>query len=163
MGRDKERRCTTSWILHLRERDGQAHSVTVAEREDVPEDNEWIQENSFEINAWSIDGSMVLVSQIEAQGDWDETTPIIYDFNARKHWRVELSPLFKKLIRPECYVVYRPLRFAKDGRIVISAASTDDDREPGTKPCFSESLWQLDFLHNTIARVSVNDLNVKKP
>ena len=26
------------------------HTLTVAEREDSPDDNEWIQENSFEIN-----------------------------------------------------------------------------------------------------------------
>ena len=56
---------------------------------------EWAQENSFEINAWSNDGKMVLASQIEAQGDWDETTPVIFDFSTNQHWRVELYPLFK--------------------------------------------------------------------
>ena len=31
------------------------------------EDEQWVQENLFEINAWSRDGMMVLTSQIEAQ------------------------------------------------------------------------------------------------
>ena len=161
-GRGKERHCTTSWILHLRQKDGRTHSITVAEREDVPEDNEWMQENSFEIRGWSLDGSTLLTSLIEAQGDWDETTAVIYDFDARKHWRVPLYPLFKELIQPECYVVYRPLRFAQNGEVLVWVSSTDNDREPGTNACFGESLWRLDFRHNSIARVSPKHLNPKK-
>lgn len=162
-GTDRQRHCTTSWILHVRRQGGQPRSVSVAERADVPEDNEWAQENSFEIIAWSSDGSMVLASQIEAQGDSDETTPIIYDFNSSHHWHVQLYPLFKKLIGPDCYVVYRPLGFAQDGRVLLSAMSTDDDREPGTKPCFVTSQWYLDFRRNTISRSSLNRSNVKRP
>lgn len=152
-GTDKQRRCTTSWVLHIRDENKQPKSITIAEREDRPEDNEWTQENSFEINAWSRDGKSVLISQIEAQGDWDETTPIIYDFQSDKQWRIELNPLFKKLIPADCYVVYRPIRFADDERVLISASSTDTDREPGTTPCFEDSLWQLDFRRSSIARV----------
>jgi hypothetical protein len=163
VGTDKQRHCTTSWILHVRKRDGQPQSITVAEREDVPQDNEWIQENSFEINAWSSDGSLLLASQIEAQGDSDETTPIIYDFNSSQHSHLRLYPLFKKLIGADCYVVYRPLGFAQDGRVVISAMSTDDDREPGTKPCFGSSRWYVDFQRNTISRASPSHPKVKKP
>ena len=163
VGKDKQRHCTTSWILHVRGQDGQPRSVSVGERDDVPEDNEWVQENSFEIIAWSPDGSMLLASEIEAQGDWDETTPVIYDFNSSHHWHVQLHPLFKKLIGPDCYVVYRPLGFAQDGRVLLSAMSTDDDREPGTKPCFVTSQWYLDFRRNTISRSSRNRSDVKKP
>lgn len=164
VGTDEQRRCTTSWILHVRKRDGQSQTITVADREDGPEDNEWIQENSFEINAWSSDGSMLLASQVEAQGDWDETTPIIYDFDSGQYWNPQLYPLFKKSIgNIDCYVVYRPQGFAQDGRVLISAKSTDDDREPGTKPCFGSSRWYLDFRQNTISRASPSHLGVKKP
>ncbi len=145
----------------MRDQNKQPKRITVAEREDRPDDNEWVQENSFEINAWSEDGKMVLISQIEAQGDWDQTTPIIYDFQHDKHWRIELHPLFKKLIPADCYVVYRPVRFADDERIVISASSTDTDREPGTKLCFKDSLWQLDFRHSSIARVPIKSAATK--
>jgi hypothetical protein len=153
-GRDKQRRCITSWVLLVRDRSERSKSITVAEREDGPEDNEWVQENSFEINAWSRDGKLVLISQIEVQGDWDETTPIIYDFKSKKYWRIELYPLFKKLIPADCYVLYRPLKFVNDETVLISASSTDTDREPGTKPCFEDSLWQLDFRRTSIARAT---------
>lgn len=163
VGADKQRRCTTSWILHTRTQDGHPQTITVADREDGPDDNEWIQENSFEITAWSADGSMLLASQIEVQGDWDETTPIIYDFNSGRHWRLPLEPLFEKFIGKECYVVYQALGFAQDGRVVISAMSTDDDREPGTKPCFAKSRWYLDFRHNAISRASANHPKLMNP
>jgi hypothetical protein len=155
-GTDKQRRCVTSWVLHIKDQSKQPKSITVAEREDRPEDSEWVQENSFEINAWSKDGKLALLSQIEVQGDWDETTPIIYDFETNKHWRIELNPLFKKLIPAECYLVFRPIRFADDERVIIFTSSTDTDREPGTKPCFKESLWQLDFRRRSIARLATN-------
>ena len=161
-GKDKQRHCTTAWILHVRGQDDHPRSVTVAERDDVPEDNEWVQENSFEIIAWSSDGNVLLASQIEAQGDWDETTPIIYDFSTGQHWRVQLQPLFKKFIASDCYVVYRPLSFARDGRVLLSALSTDDDREPGAKPCFPTSQWYLDFRRNTISRSSLNRSGVTR-
>jgi hypothetical protein len=105
------RRCVTSWKLHVRGKDAKEQVITVAERTDSPDDNEWVRESSFEIKAWSKDGNMLLTSQIQAQGDWDETTPIVFDFNTNKYWRVELYPLFKALIPSDCYVVYRVLRF----------------------------------------------------
>jgi hypothetical protein len=163
VGADDKRHCTTSWILHVRRQDGQPESITIAEREDVLGDNEWIQENSFEVNAWSSDGSMLLASQIEAKGDWDETTPIVYDFNSGQYWHPQLHPLFKKYIPADCYVVYDPLGFAQDGTVLISAMSTDDDREPGTKPCFGSSRWYLDFRNNTISRASPSHPEVKRP
>jgi hypothetical protein len=139
--------------LHLRGKDGKERTVSVAQRDDSPEDNEWVEENSFWIDAWSSDGTMVLASQVEAQGDWDKTTPIVYDFKTKTYKRVDLFPLFKRLIATDCYVVYRALRFSGDGMVLISAMSTDDDREPGTKACFVESRWKLDFERNTISRV----------
>jgi hypothetical protein len=163
VGAEKQRHCTTSWILHVRRQNGQPESITVAEREDAPEDNEWVQENSFEVNAWSSDGSILLASQIEAQGDWDETTPIVYDFNTGQHWSPQLYPLFKKFIHADCHVVYRPLGFAQDGRVLISAMSTDEDREPGTKACFGDSRWYLDFRNNAISRALPGHPKVKKP
>jgi hypothetical protein len=52
-GKDEQRHCTTSWILRARRHGDQPQSITIVERDDVPEDNEWVQENSFEIMAWS--------------------------------------------------------------------------------------------------------------
>ena len=81
----------------MRRQGGQPESITIAEREVVSEDNEWVQENSFEVNAWSSDGCLLLASQVEAQGDWDETTPIVYDFNSGQHWR---SPSAVREVHP---------------------------------------------------------------
>jgi hypothetical protein len=155
-GEGKQRHCITSWRLHLRGKDGRRRVIAVAGRDDRPDDEEWIEENSFEIEAWSSDGQKVLVSQIEAHGDWDETTPIVFDFTSNSFHRVELYSLFKKLIPGDCYVVYRALRFSEDGNVLLSAMSTDDDREAGTKACFPESLWKLDFRKGAIARVGVH-------
>jgi hypothetical protein len=150
-GTGDSRHCITDWKLHVRGKDSKERTVPVAQRDDSPEDEEWIEENSFWIDAWSSDGTMVLASQIEAQGDWDETTPIVFDFKTGGYHRVALFPLFKKLIPADCYVVYRALRISADGRVLISAMSTDDDREPGRKACFPESLWKLEFLHKSIS------------
>src|SRR3954447_26101402 len=65
VGSESNRHCTTAWVLKVRGKNGQEHSISVAEREDSPEDNEWAQENSFEIDAWSADGSLLLASQSE--------------------------------------------------------------------------------------------------
>ena len=152
-GVGEQRHCITSWRLHVRNKDGQQRVIGIAERDDQLEDDEWIEENSFEIDAWSRDETMLLASQIEVQGDWDETTPIIFDFKSGRYWRVELDPFFKRKIPSDCFVVYRTLRFSEDGKVVISAMSTDDDREPGTKACFPESLWKLDFRLGIITRI----------
>ncbi len=152
-GAGSERRCATSWRLHVRVKEGPERSITVAEREDRPGDNEWIQ-NTFEINAWSKDGNLLLTSQIEAQGDWDETTPIVFDFNSNSFHRAELYPLFKKFIRSGCFVLYRPLGFTRAGRVLISAVSTDGDREGRTKACFPETLWEVDMSHGTVVRAA---------
>lgn len=151
-GTGDQRHCITSWNLHVRGNGLTEKVIEVGQRDDHPDDNEWIEENSFDLDAWSPDGTMVLVSQIEAQGDWDETTPIIFDFRSGQHWRTELYPVFKKRIPKDCYVVYRALGFSKDGSVLISAMSTDDDREPGTRACFPESLWKLDFRSDAITR-----------
>lgn len=152
-GSGDHRRCVTSWKLHLRENGQTERVLTVAEREDSPDDNEWVQENSFEINGWSKDGQLLLASQIEAQGDWDATTPVVFDFSTSKFWRVDLYPLFKRLIPPGCYVIYRATGFTADGAVLIEPLSTDDDRKPGTKPCFPVNRWRLDFRKNAISRV----------
>ena len=149
-GTGNHRRCVTSWKLHVRERDGKQRLFTVAEREDTPKDDEWIQENSFEIEGWSKDGKLLLISQIEAQGDWDKTTPIVFNFNTNGYHRVELYPLFKRLIPAGCYVVYRILGFNEEGQVVVSALSTDDDREDVTKACFPESRWTLNLRGSRI-------------
>ena len=137
------RRCVTSWKLHVRGQDGNEQVITVGQRDDTPEDNEWLQENSFQIDGWSEDGTVVVASQIEAQGDWDETTPIVFDFRTKKAARVELLPLFKTMIPADCYVVYRVLGVGNNGAVLLSALSTDNDRDAGTPQCFPQSRWRV--------------------
>jgi hypothetical protein len=152
-GAGTHRVCRTTWVLHLRKEGEKPHTVEVAQREDSPGANEWTQENSFELEAWSASGNLLLASQIEAAGDWDETTPIVYDFSTGSYRRIELAPIFGQMTRANCYVVYRPLRFDDDGGLVIDAMSTDTDREPGTPACFPERLWRFDLRTNTISRM----------
>lgn len=153
-GSGSHRRCVTSWKLHVRGKDGNEQVITVGQRDDTPDDTEWIQENSFQIDGWSRDGNIVVTSQIQAQGDWDETTPILFDFTTKRYSRVELSPLFKAMIPADCYVVYRVLGVSDNGKVLISASSTDDDRDSGTPQCFAESRWKLDSRNRTVSRVA---------
>ena len=153
-GSGDQRRCVTSWKLHTRVKDANEQVFTVGQRDDTPEDTEWIQENSFQIDGWSADGSIVVTSQIQTQGDWDETTPILFDFTKQKYSRVELLPLFKAMIPSDCYVLYRTLGISNNGIVLISAFSTDDDRAPGTSACFAESRWKLDSRSRTLKRVA---------
>jgi len=153
-GSGNHRRCVTSWRLHLRRQDGNEQVITVGQREDTPDDNEWTQENSFQIDGWSQDGNIVVTSQIQAQGDWDETTPILFDFTKKRYSRVELFPLFKAKIPAGCYVLFRILGVSDSGAVLISAFSTDDDRAPGTPQCFPESRWKLDSRNRSITRVA---------
>jgi hypothetical protein len=158
-GSGDQRHCVTSWRLHIRGKGKNERVLTVDEREDNAGDDEWDQENSFEINGWSKDGQLLLTSQVEAQGDWDETTPIVFDFSTGRFWRVELNPLFKRVIPSGCFVVYRAIGFTADGAVLIAPFSTDNDGDPGTKPCFPASRWKLDFRKSTITRVEVKRKN----
>lgn len=160
-GTGENRNCVTSWRLHLRDTSGAKPTLTVAEREDKPEDNEWGQENWFEIIGWSRDGKRLVASQSEVEGDGDVSTPIVYDFVTGKHWRVELDPLFQESYIPaDCYVVYRVLGFDASGGVRIEAMSTDDDREAEQPPCFPDSRWVLDYQKNTIRRAIPNSVPV---
>jgi hypothetical protein len=152
-GTGSHRVCRTTWVLHVRKEGEKPHTVEVAQRDDSPGDTEWIQENSFEIEAWSSDGNLLLAAQIEAQGDSDETTPIIYDFASGNYRRMELGPIFGQMSPADCYAVYRPLRFDDVGSLFISAMSTDHGRAPGTPACFPESLWRFDLRTNTISHI----------
>jgi hypothetical protein len=152
-GTGPHRVCRTTWVLHVRKEGDKARAIEVAEREDSPGDNEWTQENSFELEAWSADGNLLLAAQIEAQGDWDVTTPILYDFTSGTHRRLELGPIFDQMTPANCSVVYRPLRLDDAGNLIISAMSADDDREPGTPACFPKSLWRFDLHTNNISHM----------
>jgi hypothetical protein len=153
------RRCVTSWKLHVRGKGGNEQVITVGQRDDTPDDTEWVQENSFQIDGWSKDGNIVVTSQIQAQGDWDETTPILFDFTTKRYSRVELFPLFKEMIPADCNVVYRVLGVSDNRTVLISAFSTDDDRDSGTPQCFAESRWRLDSRNRTVSRVAPPDKN----
>src|ERR1700758_100856 len=47
-GSGSHRRCVTSWKLHVRGKNETDQVITVGQREDTPQDDEWIQENSFQ-------------------------------------------------------------------------------------------------------------------
>jgi hypothetical protein len=158
-GSGSHRQCVTSWKLHVRAKDGNEQVITVGQRNDTPNDTEWIQENSFQIDGWSKDGNVVVTSQIQAQGDWDETSPILFDFTTKKYSRIELVPLFKPMIPGDCNVLYRVLSVSDNGTVLISAFSTDDDREAGTPQCFAESRWKLDSRNRTVSRVATPKRN----
>lgn len=147
-GKDKARRCLTSWILHVSGPGILSTSIEVQSREDKPSDNDYGDENSFEALGWSKDGTRLLVAAVMAAGDWDETTPVIYDFQNRKFWRVEIAPLFTKLIPKECDVYFRPVQFASTDAIEVFVAPLERDNS-----CFTSSLWSLDYEKKTVHKI----------
>jgi hypothetical protein len=137
-GNGQEQRCITSWILHVSGPHVAPKSIEVQSREDRPNDNDWGDENSFDVIGWSKDGIRILTSAVMAAGDWDETTPVIYDFQARKSWRVELDSVFSKVVPKGCLVYFRPIRLAANGGVLIFVAPREaEDR------CFVTSIWSL--------------------
>ena len=152
-GTGSHRVCRTNWLLHVRKEGEKPRTIEVAEDDASPDSGEWNQENSFELEAWSTDGNLLLAAQIEAAGDASDTTPIIYDFNSSSYRRIDLRPVFGQLTPADCYVVFYPLRFDASGSLVIRALSTDDDRDPGTPACFPESDWRYDLRTNTISHI----------
>jgi hypothetical protein len=144
----KEQRCLTSWILQVSGPDGSSTPIEVQSREDKPNDNEWGYENSFEIIGWSQDGARLLAAAVMAGGDWDETTPVVYDFQQRKWWCVELAPLFKKVVSKDCLVYFRPMGFTATGEAVILVGPFDDGQR-----CFRKSRWALDYEKQTVRQI----------
>lgn len=147
-GEGKEQRCLTSWILLVSGPDGGSTPVEIQSREDKPDDNEWGYENSFEAIGWSEDGSRLLAAAVMAGGDWDETTPVVYDFQKRKWWRVDLAPVFEKVVPKDCLVYFRPKGFTATGEAVILVGLFDDDQQ-----CFRKSRWALDYEKRTVRRI----------
>src|SRR5437899_8164924 len=102
-------------------------SIVVQNSEDKLNDNEWGYEKSFDVIGWSKDGSRLLTAAVLAGGDWDETTPIIFDFETHKSWRVELAPVFRKFVRKGCLVYFRPVSLTSTGEAVIFVAPLEAD------------------------------------
>jgi hypothetical protein len=150
-GAGKNKVCLTSWTLRVRDTNTPLASIEVESREDRPEDNEWSNENSFNVIGWSPDGARLLASTVAAAGDWDETTPVVYDFQRRKWWRVDLAPLFQKLVPHDCLVYFRPVGFTPTGKVAIFVDSFEHDR-----PCFRASHWTLDYEKQTIQSITDN-------
>jgi hypothetical protein len=152
-GTSNHRLCRTTWVLHVRKENEKPHAIEVAQRDDSPGDNDWHQENSFEIEAWSTDGNLLLTAQIEAEGDASDTTPVIYDFLSNSYRRVALRPVFDQMTPAHCYIVFYPFAFDGSDSLVIHAMSTDTDRDPGTPACFPQSDWRYDLRTNTISHM----------
>lgn len=147
-GKGKERRCITSWILRASGPQMASTSTAVQTREDKPSDNEWGYENGFDVIGWSKDGVRLLTAAVQAGGDWDETTPIVYDFQTHKSWRVDGASIFSKVVPKDCLVYFRPVRFAPTGEVVILVAPFEDDAR-----CFVKSLWSLDYERQTVQKI----------
>ena len=147
-GKDKDLRCLTSWILHVSGPGLMPTSVEVQSREDKPSDNDYGDENSFEAIHWSKDGTRLLVAAVMAAGDWDETSPVIYDFQKQKFWRLELVPLFSKVIGKSCDVYFRPVQFISSSAIEVFIAPLERDN-----PCFASSIWSLDYETKAVRKI----------
>ena len=86
-----DNRCLTTWSLNINTADS-VETIVVGKRDD-----EWYCEHLFEMNGWSKDGKLLLMSMITDAGDWDETIPIVFDVRTRQVHRIELAPLFSKV------------------------------------------------------------------
>lgn len=146
-----DNRCETTWILHLAGK-GTSQTIVIDTRDD-----ELYYEHIFEMAGWSKDGSLLLMSQIQTAGDWDETTPVIYDIQNHRMWRIELALLFDKFAPKDCPVYFRTMGFTSSGKIMLGVGSldqSDPSPAPGEKPCFQDSLWELDYIQKRVTRVS---------
>jgi len=148
-GKGTKQRCLTSWNLLVSGPDGISTPLEIQSREDKPSDNEWKYENSFELIGWSQNGVRLLAAVVTAGGDWDETTPVVYDFQQQKWWRVELTPVFGKVIPTNCGVYFRPTGFTANGEVLILAGPFDDEEQ-----CFKKSRWTLDYRKHTVRKIS---------
>jgi hypothetical protein len=145
----EDNRCETTWILHLTDQ-GPPQVFVVDTRDD-----EWYYEHIFEMNAWSKDGTLLLMSQIEAAGDWDQTTPVIYNIQDHRMWLIELAPLFDNFTPKDCSLYFRPLGFTSSGKVLLNVGSLNEsDLEPGEKPCFQNSRWELAYTQKRVSKVS---------
>lgn len=148
-GKGKEQRCLTSWILRVSAPDGSSAPIEIQSSEDKPDSNEWIYENSFELIGWSQDGVRVLAATVTAGGDWDETTPVVYDFQQHKWWRVELAPVFRSVVPQDCAVDFRPSGFISNDEVLILAGPFDDETQ-----CFKKSHWALNYAKRAVRKIS---------
>ena len=146
-----ESHCHTRWLLHVAPRRANFETITVGERDNGAE-----YQNSFEIIVWSQDGGRLLAAQVVAGGDWDETTPVVYDFASKQVWSVKLIDVFKQIAAADCLLSFRPNGFASDGRVRIEVGLMDaSDLAPGEKPCFAKSMWLLDYKTKKVSREKV--------
>jgi hypothetical protein len=143
---DDNQRCVTIWTAAVSRRGTGWRRVFEDQRNDD-------YEYSFEINGWSGDGKLLLMSMVGAAGDWDETTPVIYDADKNKSYEIELAPLFKAMTPKDCYPYFRPLGFNALHHVLLNAGDLETDRAPGEKPCFPNSLWELDYVQKRVKRV----------
>ncbi|HTC94548.1 MAG TPA: hypothetical protein VK699_14000 [Terriglobales bacterium] len=142
-------RCATTWTLLVNRRGTPLRTVFQEQRDD-----EWGNESSFEIDGWSEDGRFLLLSTATMAGDWDETTPVIYDAEKNKSYAIKLAPLFEALTPKDCLLYFRPLGFNASSQVLLDVGDLNYDRAPGEKACFPESRWELDYIQKRVKRVS---------
>jgi hypothetical protein len=157
LGRTPENnRCVTDWIVHI-QRGGETRTIVAGTRED-----QWDSEHHFEIIGWSGNGKLLLLSMISAAGDWDETTPVVYDLNADRVWRTDLALLFKNVAPKGCLLYFRPRGFTGSGEVLVDVGPLGaDDLAPGEKPCFEESRWIFYYARENVARAPIGSFAEK--
>jgi hypothetical protein len=151
-GANHEESCRTVWRLYVAAKD---KSFSLNQIDELADSED--KENRFDIIGWSLDGNNLLTAIVVAAGDWDETTPVIYSLKEKRFWRVSLRPLFKGIAREDCSLYFRPLGFsAKDGVIFKVGAPEEPDTTRGTKPCFADSIWVLDYQSKNVFHLPDN-------
>jgi hypothetical protein len=147
---DDNQRCVTIWTVMVSRRGAPWRRVFHDQRDDD-------YEFSFEINGWSEDGKLLLLSMIAMAGDWDETTPVVYDAEKNKSYEIPLTPLFDHVTPKHCVLYFRPLGFSASHQVLLDVGPLNsDDLPPGQKPCFAESQWALDYVQKRVKRVATD-------
>jgi hypothetical protein len=146
----KGKHCETTWLLHVGGPQRSPKTIEVDSRADESADNDYGYENSFELIGWSQDGMLLLGSTVIAAGDFDETSPVVYDYSKDKWWKVSLTPLFQKLTAANCLLLFRPTGFTTDGKVLVFVG--DPATDYGNKPCIAAGRWVLDYEKKTITK-----------
>src|SRR5579859_6137787 len=152
----EDRRCATTWTLMAGSRGAPLRIVFQEQRDD-----EWGNESSFEIEGWSEDSRFLLLSTATMAGDWDETTPVIYDAEKNKSYEIKLAPLFEAMTPKDCLLYFRPLGFNASNQVLLDVGDLNYNRAPGEKACFPESRWELDYIQKRVKRVSTRSVPQK--
>lgn len=154
---EADNRCVTTWTLRIAA-NGTSRIISVGTF-----DFEWDDYTYFfEMNGWSKDGQRLLMSMVTWYGDWNKTTPVVYEVQGQQIRRTELDPLFQRIAPKDCPLHFLPLGFSPSGQVLFDVfPGNASDLAPGEKACFQESRWQLDYVQKVVTRASPNAIAEK--